>query len=296
MSTPTTRRDGPGAVRNVSSRSPAGTQLHHQRHAGASPRLWRVMADPLHAPTPPRQMGGFVQSPAFGAHDRQDSYNRRGGPCRRHRSVCHCRNVLHWIRSPQGRIRNFAEQANSYPAYSRLADLGSGCHVSGSDLTRTMRFRFTPGRGPATTASNMVTTSQPSATLAGIEVLRAADAMPSTLRSGRERGTLTEAIFHSDHGPSTPPRTTPPGVPARGDPADECGRDQLRQRAGRVVQRDLKREVQQSAGTWPDARTCRREVFKWITRYNTRRRHSYCGHLAPATYETIAAGMLTLAA
>ena len=37
------------------------------------------------------------------------------------------------------------------------------------------------------------------------------------------------------------------------------------------------------AGTPP--RQARLAVFIWITRYNTRRRHSYCGHLSPSTYE-----------
>ncbi|RYH58383.1 MAG: gamma-glutamyltransferase, partial [Alcaligenaceae bacterium] len=34
------------------------------------------------------------------------------------------------------------------------------------------RFRFSPGRGPATAASAMAATSQPSATLAALDVLR----------------------------------------------------------------------------------------------------------------------------
>ncbi|BAK38220.1 putative transposase [Microlunatus phosphovorus NM-1] len=29
-------------------------------------------------------------------------------------------------------------------------------------------------------------------------------------------------------------------------------------------------------------------MFRWIVRYNTRRRHTYCGHTAPTTYETTA--------
>ena len=36
---------------------------------------------------------------------------------------------------------------------------------------------------------------------------------------------------------------------------------------------------------WPDPATCRREVFRWVTRYNTRRRHSWCGQQAPIIYE-----------
>jgi len=47
----------------------------------------------------------------------------------------------------------------------------------------------------------------------------------------------------------------------------------------------LKREVLQGAPTWTDELTCRREIFRWATRYNTRRRHSWCSYLSPNTYE-----------
>ena len=47
----------------------------------------------------------------------------------------------------------------------------------------------------------------------------------------------------------------------------------------------LKRETLQDARAWPDEATCRREVFRWVTRYNTRRRHSCCGQQSPITYE-----------
>jgi len=35
----------------------------------------------------------------------------------------------------------------------------------------------------------------------------------------------------------------------------------------------------------PTRRRGRREVFRWVTRYNTRRRHSWCGQQAPIIYE-----------
>src|SRR5215212_2036265 len=37
----------------------------------------------------------------------------------------------------------------------------------------------------------------------------------------------------------------------------------------------LKRETLRGGHAWPDEHTCRREVFRWVTRYNTRRRHSW---------------------
>ena len=31
----------------------------------------------------------------------------------------------------------------------------------------------------------------------------------------------------------------------------------------------LKREVLQDSASWPDELTCRRQAFRWLTRYNT---------------------------
>ncbi|GAA2921185.1 hypothetical protein GCM10010446_01510 [Streptomyces enissocaesilis] len=48
----------------------------------------------------------------------------------------------------------------------------------------------------------------------------------------------------------------------------------------------LKRETLQGAHDYGDAGTCRRRtVFAWLTRYNTRRRHSANDHLSPDAYE-----------
>ena len=58
----------------------------------------------------------------------------------------------------------------------------------------------------------------------------------------------------------------------------------------------LKRELLQGAHAWPDQATCRREVFRWVNRYNTRRRHSYCGQQAPIVYEQQHAATLRLVA
>lgn len=47
----------------------------------------------------------------------------------------------------------------------------------------------------------------------------------------------------------------------------------------------LKRETFQGARDYGDPVACRRTVFAWLTRYNTRRRHSANGHLSPDEYE-----------
>jgi transposase InsO family protein len=47
----------------------------------------------------------------------------------------------------------------------------------------------------------------------------------------------------------------------------------------------LKREIMPAGGR-PAMRQARSEVFRWLTFYNTRRRHSALGHPSPAEYET----------
>ncbi|MCZ9351164.1 integrase core domain-containing protein [Streptomyces mutabilis] len=47
----------------------------------------------------------------------------------------------------------------------------------------------------------------------------------------------------------------------------------------------LKRGTLQGPHDYGDAATCRNTVFAWLSRYNTRPRHSTCGHLSPNEYE-----------
>ncbi len=58
----------------------------------------------------------------------------------------------------------------------------------------------------------------------------------------------------------------------------------------------VKREVLQDNNSWPDEVSCRRQLFRWLTRYNTRRRHSFCGHQTPNTYESAYAATVLTAA
>lgn len=48
----------------------------------------------------------------------------------------------------------------------------------------------------------------------------------------------------------------------------------------------LKGEVLQDSKTFANHLVCRRGVFRWCTRYNTVRRHSWCRYLAPAVFES----------
>jgi transposase InsO family protein len=111
------------------------------------------------------------------------------------------------------------------------------------------------------------------------------------------RGSLTGAIFHSDHGSTYTSK----------DYARLCAALEVTQSMGAVgssadnalaesFNATLKREILQDHTTWPDETTCRREVFRWLTRYNTRRRHSRCGYRPPTAYESDYAATLPSAA
>jgi transposase InsO family protein len=110
------------------------------------------------------------------------------------------------------------------------------------------------------------------------------------------RGSLAGAIFHSDHG----------SVYTSKDYATLCKTLGVVQSMGAVgssadnalaeaFNATAKREILQDATTWPDQATCHREVFHWLVRYNTRRRHSWCRYTSPTAYETAAARAPTLA-
>ena len=111
------------------------------------------------------------------------------------------------------------------------------------------------------------------------------------------RGSLAGAIFHSDHG----------SVYTSAAYARLCTTLGVTQSMGAVgtsadnslaesFNATLKREVLQDHNFWPDEPTCRRQVFQWLVRYNTRRRHSWCRYQSPITFETATAATLPSAA
>ena len=111
------------------------------------------------------------------------------------------------------------------------------------------------------------------------DALKAADAL---------RGGLAGAKFHSDHGSQYTSRAfaklcadlgVTQSMGAVGTSADNA--------LAESFNASLKREVLQDNTSWPDEQTCRREVFRWLTRYNLKRRHSYCRYLSPANYERL---------
>lgn len=111
------------------------------------------------------------------------------------------------------------------------------------------------------------------------------------------RGSLAGAVFHSDHG----------SVYTSKDYATLCAELGVTQSMGAVgtsadnalaesFNATLKREVLQDNNVWADEATCRRQVFRWLVRYNTRRRHSWCRYQSPITYESHYAATLPSAA
>ena len=101
------------------------------------------------------------------------------------------------------------------------------------------------------------------------------------------RGSLAGAVFHADHGS----QYTSKGF------ARLCTKFGVKQSMGAVgtsadnalaesFNATLKRETLQGAARWESPRAARLAVFRWITCYNTRRRHSYCDYLSPVDYET----------
>ncbi|WP_203676597.1 IS3 family transposase [Cellulomonas phragmiteti] len=118
------------------------------------------------------------------------------------------------------------------------------------------------------------------------------------LAAAATRGTLAGAVFHADHGAQYRAKAyaqvcaalgVTRSMGAVGTSADNAMAESFNA--------TLKRETLAGAAGWPDAATARREVFAWITRYNTRRRHSTCGYVSPTDYENAHhAANLTLAA
>ena len=123
------------------------------------------------------------------------------------------------------------------------------------------------------------------------------DALKAAAATRGSTRALAGALFHSDHG----------SVYTSKDYAQLCAALGVTQSMGAVgtsadnalaesFNATLKREVLQDAACWADEATCRREVFRWILRYNTRRRHSWCRYQSPSTYESLHAATLPSAA
>ncbi|MGD3109435.1 IS3 family transposase [Streptomyces sp. YGL11-2] len=104
--------------------------------------------------------------------------------------------------------------------------------------------------------------------------------------AARGAGGLRGAIFHSDNGAQYVSKEfalvcSELGVTrsrgAVGTSADNAAAESLNA--------TMKRETLQGRKRWNGAREARLAVFRWATRYNTRRRHSRLGQISPIAYE-----------
>ena len=97
---------------------------------------------------------------------------------------------------------------------------------------------------------------------------------------------LAGSVFHSDHG----------SVYTSDEFKKTCSDLGVTQSMGSVgtsadnafaesFNSTLKREVLQDRKTFANQLECRRQVFRWCARYNTSRRHSWCGNQTPNTFE-----------
>jgi transposase InsO family protein len=103
----------------------------------------------------------------------------------------------------------------------------------------------------------------------------------------RTRGSLAGAIMHTDHGARYVSRAF----------ADACRKAGVRQSMSAVgssadnalaesFNATFKHETLQDRKRWSSECEARLETFRWLNRYNTRRRHSRLGHRSPIAYKT----------
>lgn len=113
----------------------------------------------------------------------------------------------------------------------------------------------------------------------------------------RDRGSLAGAVFHSDHGSVYTSKAyvklckdvkVVQSMGGIGSSADNS--------LAESFNATLKRELLENRPTFPDQATAYRAVFRWANRYNTRRRHSAIGNIAPNAYEAALSATLAEAA
>ena len=124
------------------------------------------------------------------------------------------------------------------------------------------------------------------------------DALTAAAATRGGSGGLAGAIFHSDHGSVytleglRQALRAASASPSRWVPS--ARRPTTRSRSRSTPPSNARSSKTPPAG--PTSSTCRRQVFRWLTRYNTKRRHSWCRYQSPSTYEARWAATLPTAA
>ncbi|WP_406409404.1 IS3 family transposase [Streptomyces sp. NBC_01643] len=109
------------------------------------------------------------------------------------------------------------------------------------------------------------------------------DALTAAIRT---RGSLAGSIMHTDHGAQYTSRAF----------AEACRSAGVRRSMSSVgssadnalaesFNATFKRETLQGRKRWPNERKARLDAFRWLHRYNTRRRHSHLGQRSPIAFE-----------
>ncbi|WP_442814163.1 IS3 family transposase [Streptomyces sp. NBC_00151] len=117
--------------------------------------------------------------------------------------------------------------------------------------------------------------------------MRADLVVDALVAAERTRGSLAGAVLHTDHGAQYSSRAF----------ADACRRAGVRQSMSAIdssadnalaesFNATFKRETLQGRKTWSNEREARLDAFRWLNRYNNRRRHSRLGQRSPIAYET----------
>ncbi|MER8199647.1 IS3 family transposase [Streptomyces microflavus] len=109
------------------------------------------------------------------------------------------------------------------------------------------------------------------------------DALAAAIRT---RGSLTGSVMHTDHEAQYTSRAF----------AEACRSSGVRRSMSAVgssadnalaesFNATFKRETLQGRKRWPTEREARLDAFRWLHRYNTRRRHSHLGQRSPIAFE-----------
>ncbi|ATL25600.1 Mobile element protein [Streptomyces formicae] len=102
----------------------------------------------------------------------------------------------------------------------------------------------------------------------------------------RTRGSLAGSVMHTDHGAQYTSRAfaeacrsagVRQSMSAVGSSADDA--------LAKSFSATFKRESLQARKSWPGERAARLDAFRWLHRYNTRRRHSHLGQRSPIAFE-----------
>ncbi|MFJ9041061.1 IS3 family transposase [Streptomyces sp. NPDC102406] len=113
-----------------------------------------------------------------------------------------------------------------------------------------------------------------------------AELVTEALAAAVRSGSLAGSIMHTDHGAQYTSRTF----------AEACSSAGVRRSMSAVgssadialaesFNATFKRETLQGRKSWSNEREARLDAFRWLHRYNTRRRHSRLGQQSPITFE-----------